>query len=320
MDLSLLPEILSSTIRMSVPLILACLAGLWSERSGIVDIGLEGKMLVGAFAAAVAASYFGSAWMGLIFAIMISILMSLIHGYASISQRGNQVVSGVAINMLAAGLCVVIGNSWYKQGGRTPALDATSRFLPIDFPGHDALFAMPVIGPVSKILLDHSILTYLAFAMVPLTAWALAKTRFGLRLRAVGENPHAVDTAGISVSRLRYQAVIIAGVLCGIAGAYLSTSLSASFVRDMSAGRGFMALTALIFANWRAWPALFACLLFGFLQAIANFMQGAHVFGVEIPVQFFNALPYIMTVILLAGFIGKSIPPRAAGIPYTKDR
>ena len=320
MDLSLLPEILSSTIRMSVPLILACLAGLWSERSGIVDIGLEGKMLVGAFAAAVAASYFGSAWMGLIFAIMISILMSLIHGYASISQRGNQVVSGVAINMLAAGLCVVIGNSWYKQGGRTPALDASSRFLSIDFPGRESLFATPVLGPLSKIVLDHSILTYVAIAMVPLTAWALAKTRFGLQLRAVGENPHAVDTAGISVSKLRYQAVIIAGVLCGIAGAYLSTSLSSSFVRDMSAGRGFMALTALIFANWRAWPALFACLLFGFLQAIGNFMQGAHAFGVEIPVQFFNALPYIMTVILLAGFIGKSVPPRAAGIPYTKDR
>jgi general nucleoside transport system permease protein len=155
---------------------------------------------------------------------------------------------------------------------------------------------------------------------VPLTAWALAKTRFGLRLRAVGENPHAVDTAGISVAKLRYQAVIIAGLLCGIAGAYLSTSLSASFVRDMSAGRGFMALTALIFANWRAWPSLYACLLFGFLQAIANFMQGAHFLGVEIPVQVFNALPYVMTIILLAGFIGKSVPPKASGIPYTKDR
>ncbi len=320
MDFSLLPEIMSSTIRMSVPLILACLAGLWSERSGIVDIGLEGKMLAGAFAAAAAAFYFQSAWMGLVFAILVSVFMSLIHGYASISQRGNQVVSGVAINMLAAGLAVVIGNSWFKQGGRTPALNETTRFMPIDFPGKDALFASPLFGTVSKIFLDHSILTYLAFAMVPLSAWALAKTRFGLRLRAVGENPHAVDTAGISVSKLRYQAVIIAGILCGIAGAYLATSLSASFVPYMSAGRGFMALTALIFASWRAWPALYACLLFGFLQAIANFMQGAHILGLEIPVQFFNALPYVMTVILLAGFIGKSIPPRASGIPYTKDR
>jgi general nucleoside transport system permease protein len=320
MDLSLLPEILSSTIRMSVPLVLACLAGLWSERSGIVDIGLEGKMLAGAFAAASASYYFQSAWMGLVFAILVSILMSLIHGYASITQRGNQVVSGVAINMLAAGLAVVIGNSWFKQGGRTPALDETMRFMPIDFPGRETLFSLPLLGTVSKIFLDHSILTFLAIAMVPLSAWALARTRFGLRLRAVGENPHAVDTAGISVSKLRYQAVIIAGALCGIAGAYLATSLSASFVRDMSAGRGFMALTALIFANWRAWPALYACLLFGFLQAIANFMQGAHIGSVEIPVQFFNALPYLMTVILLAGFIGKSIPPRASGIPYTKER
>jgi general nucleoside transport system permease protein len=320
MDLSIFFEILSSTIRMSVPLILACLAGLWSERSGIVDIGLEGKMLAGAFAAAAAAAYFHSAWIGLFFAILVSVLMALIHGYAAINQRGNQVVSGVAINMLAAGLAVVIGNSWFKEGGRTPALPETLRFMPIDFAGRDSLFAVPLFGPISKILLDHSILAYVAFAMVPLSAWALAKTRFGLRLRAVGENPHAVDSAGISVGTLRYQAVIIAGVLCGVAGAYLSTSLSASFVRDMSAGRGYMALTALIFANWRAWPALYACLLFGFLQAIANFMQGAHLFGVKIPVQFFNALPYVMTVILLAGFIGKSVPPKASGTPYTKDR
>jgi general nucleoside transport system permease protein len=320
MDYSIFLEVLSSTIRMSVPLILACLAGLWSERSGIVDIGLEGKILTGAFAAASASYYFHTPWAGLLFAIIVSICMALIHGYASISQRGNQVVSGVAINMLALGLTSVIGNSWFKQGGRTPALDDATRFLPITFPGREALFATPVLGPISKIFLDHSVLTYFAIALVPLTAWALAKTRFGLRLRAVGENPHAVDTAGISVAKLRYQAVIIAGLLCGIAGAYLSTSLSASFVRDMSAGRGFMALTALIFANWRAWPSLYACLLFGFLQAIANFMQGAHFLGVEIPVQVFNALPYVMTIILLAGFIGKSVPPKASGIPYTKDR
>lgn len=320
MDFSLLPEILSSTIRMSVPLILACLAGLWSERSGIVDIGLEGKMLAGAFAAACAAAYFQSAWMGLLFAILVSVGMSLVHGYASINQRGNQVVSGVAINMLAAGLCVVLGNTWYGEGGRTPALAVNMRFMAIDIPGHDALFALPMIGSIAKIILDHSILTYVAFALVPLSAWALAKTRFGLRLRAVGENPQAVDTAGISVARLRYQAVIIAGILCGIAGTFLSISLSASFVRDMSAGRGFMALAALIFANWRAWPALFACLLFGFLQAIGNFLQGAHLGTIEIPVQFFNSLPYVMTVVLLAGFIGKSVPPKASGIPYSKER
>lgn len=310
-------ELLASTIRMSVPLILACMAGLWSERSGIVDIGLEGKMLIAAFVAASASAVFGSAWIGLLCAILASLAFALVHGYAAINQRGNQVVSGVAINMLAAGLAVVLGNEWFKEGGRTPALPPEGRFLPFEFP---ALYDIPVLGPFARIFLENSILAYVAFALVPLTAWALARTRFGLRLRAVGENPHAVDTAGISVAALRYRAVMIAGVLCGVAGAYISTSLSSSFVRDMTAGAGFMALAALIFANWRAYPALGACLLFGFLQAVGNFAQGASIGGFQIPVQFINMLPYVLTVVLLAGFIGKSVPPRASGIPYTKDR
>jgi general nucleoside transport system permease protein len=256
----------------------------------------------------------------LLIAIAVSLAFSLVHGYASINQRGNQVVSGVALNMLAAGLAVVLGNEWFKEGGRTPPLKEVARFMPIDLPLLSSLYDVPVLGVIARIVSGHSILTYLAFALVPLSAWALAKTRFGLRLRAVGENPHAVDTAGISVAKLRYQAVIIAGVLCGIAGTYISTSLSASFVRDMTAGRGFMALAALIFASWRAWPAMWACLLFGYLQAMGTRLQGVKIGGIEIPVQFINMLPYVMTVILLAGFIGKSIPPKAAGIPYTKDR
>lgn len=320
MDLSLIAEVLASTIRLSVPLVLACLAGLWSEKSGIVDIGLEGKMLAAAFAAAAAATYFQSAWIGLFFAILVSLSFALVHGYAAINQRGNQVVSGVAINMLAAGLAVVLGNTWFKEGGRTPALPGNARFMPIELPGARALADVPILGDLAKIVSGHSILTYVTILLVFLTAWALAKTRFGLRLRAVGENPHVVDTAGISVARLRYEAVIIAGILCGIAGAFLSTSLSASFVRDMTAGRGFMALAALIFASWRAWPALYACLLFGFLQAAGNYMQGVRIGGFEVPVQFINMLPYLLTVVLLAGFIGKSIPPKASGIPYTKDR
>jgi general nucleoside transport system permease protein len=313
-------ETLSSTVRLSVPLILACLAGLWSERAGIVDIGLEGKMLAAAFAAAASASYFGNVWLALMIAIGVSLGFSLVHGYAAINQRGNQVVSGVALNMLAAGLAVVLGNEWFKEGGRTPPLLEQARFMPIDLPMLSSVYDVPILGVIARIVSGHSILTYLAFALVPLSAWALAKTRFGLRLRAVGENPHAVDTAGISVAKLRYQAVIIAGVLCGVAGTYISTSLSASFVRDMTAGRGFMALAALIFANWRAWPAMWACLLFGYLQAMGTRLQGVKIAGFEIPVQFINMLPYVMTVVLLAGFIGKSIPPKASGIPYTKDR
>ena len=320
MDIFFGSETLASTIRLSVPLILACLAGLWSERSGIVDIGLEGKMLAGAFAAAAATHVFGSVWIGLVFALMVSVAFALIHGYASINQKGNQVVSGVAINMLAAGLALVLGNSWFGEGGRTPALQPEMRFMPIDLPGSAALAGVPVIGWLYGIVGGHSLLTYFAFLLVPVTAWSLARTRFGLRLRAVGENPHAVDTAGISVAALRYRAVIIAGLLCGLAGAFLSTSLAAGFIKDMSAGRGFMALAALIFANWRAWPALGACLLFGYLGAAGNRLQGVSLAGIAIPVQFINMLPYVLTVVLLAGFIGKSVPPRASGIPYTKDR
>jgi general nucleoside transport system permease protein len=320
-DIFLGAETLASTIRMSVPLILACLAGLWSERSGIVDIGLEGKMLIAAFAAAATAAFYGNAWLAVLVAIMVSVGFALIHGYASINQRGNQVVSGVAINMLAAGLAVVLGNEWFKEGGRTPPLPPDAQFPIVRIPGAEVLGGIPIAGPyLQKTISGHSLLVYFAFAAVVITAWALARTRFGLRLRAVGENPHAVDTAGISVSKLRYQAVIIAGVLCGLAGTYLSVALQGSFVRDMSAGRGFMALAALIFANWRAWPAMWACLLFGYLQAVGLRMQGFKIGTFEVPVQFINMLPYVLTVVLLAGFIGKSIPPRASGIPYTKDR
>jgi simple sugar transport system permease protein len=320
--LSLLPEILASAIRLSIPLIFACLAGLWSERSGIVDIGLEGKMLAAAFAAASAAFVFESAWIGVFFALTVSVALALVHGYASITHRGNQIISGVAINMLAAGLTLVLGARWFREGGRTPALDPHERFMPISLPGSGTLKSVPIIGDIySDIISGNTLLTYLAFLCVPITAYALARTRFGLRLRAVGENPHAVDTAGISVSWLRYRAVIICGLLCGFGGAYLSIAQSAGFIKDMTAGKGFIALAALIFANWRAVPAMGACLLFGFLDALAIRLQGVDVPGIgEVPVQAVQALPYVLTVILLAGFIGKAIPPRASGIPFTKDR
>ena len=170
-------------------------------------------------------------------------------------------------------------------------------------------------------LSGHNILVYLAFLAVPLTWWVLFRTRFGLRLRAVGENPAAVDTAGISVAWLRYRAVIVCGILCGFAGSYLSIAQSSGFIKDMTAGRGFIALAALIFAKWQPRNAMMACLLFGFLDALAIRLQGQQIPGLgTVPVQFFQALPYILTVILLAGFIGKAIPPKASGIPYLKER
>ncbi len=323
MDLfNIVVQTLGSTIRLSVPLLFACLAGLYSERSGIFDIGLEGKMLVGAFAGAAAAAVFHSAWIGLGMAVLISVAFALVHGFASITHRGNQIVSGVAINFVAAGSTIILGQAWFKQGGRTPALAPGERFEAIVFPGADAVRGVPILGPIySELLSGHSLLVYIAFLAVPFTWWVLFRTRFGLRLRAVGENPAAVDTAGISVEWLRYRAVICTGILTGIAGAYLAMVQNAGFVKDMTAGKGFIALAALIFAKWKPVNAMFACLLFGFLDAIAIRLQGSPlpVIG-RVPVQFMQALPYVLTVVLLAGFIGKAIPPRAGGVPYVKER
>jgi len=317
-----LVQLLDATVRVSVPLLLACLAGLYSERSGVFDIGLEGKMLAGAFAGAAAAAASGSAWTGLAAAILVAVFLALVHGFASITHRGNQIVSGVAINFVAAGSTIILGQAWFRQGGRTPSLVGDARFEPIELYGAEAVRDVPVLGPIySDIISGHSVLVYFAFFMVPFTWWALFRTRFGLRLRAVGENPAAVDTAGVSVTWLRYRAVIITGVLTGIAGAYLSVAQNAGFVKDMTAGKGFIALAALIFAKWKPVPAMFACLLFGFLEASSIRFQGMDwpLVG-RVPVQLINALPFVLTVILLAGFIGRAIPPKAGGVAYVKER
>ena len=323
MDLASFLQILDSTIRLATPLLFACLAGLFSDRAGVFDIGLEGKMLVAAFAAAAASYATGSVWMGVLAGIGAALMFAAIHGLASITFRGNQLISGVAVNFLASGLTVVLGTSWFKLGGQTPALVDGMRFSDITLP-----FAAPsgqgdlglLSGIYSHVLSGHSILVYVALACVPLTWWVLYRTRFGLRLRAVGENPAAVDTAGVSVTGLRYAAVGITGVLCGLAGAYMSMGLSAGFLREMTAGRGYIALAALIFAKWRPWYALMACLLFGLLDAIAIRFQNIDIGVLVIPVQFTQALPYILTVIILAGFVGKAIPPRAGGEAYVKER
>jgi simple sugar transport system permease protein len=276
---------LDATLRVATPLVLCAMAGLMSERSGIIDISLEGKMLGAAFAAASVAAVTGSAWLGLAAAIGVGCMLALLHGFASITHNGSQVVSGVAINILMSGLTVTLGIAWFAQGGQTPALNDEARFRPLLWPRTDLM------------------------------------AEFGLRLRAVGENPLAVDTAGISVTWLRYRAVLCAGILSGIAGAYLSTAHNAAFVRDMTAGQGYIALAAMIFGKWRPVPAMGACLLFGFLDALADRLQGVEVPVVgEIPVQFIQVLPYVLTVVLLAGFIGRAVAPRAIGVPYVKER
>ena len=331
MDLFTLLQLLDSTVRLAAALLLACLAGLFSERAGIFDIGLEGKMLVSAFLAAGVAAVTGSVWLGLAAGLLGSLTLAALHGVAAITFRGNQLISGVAINFLAAGLTVVIAQSWFGEGGRTPQLGEGQRFAGLTLPGAMDLSELtireqrelpPLQSLYSGVISGHSVLTYAAVVAVALSWWVLFRTRFGLRLRAVGENPAAVDTAGISVTRLRFAAVAIAGLLCALAGAQLSTAEpAAGFIRDMTAGRGFIALAALIFAKWRPVAAMWACLLFGFLQALALrpaiFQQ---LLGLKVQTQLLDALPYILTVVILAGFVGRAIPPRAGGEPYVKER
>lgn len=378
MDFLTILQVFDGTLRLAVPLLLACLAGLFSERAGIFDIGLEGKMLAAAATSAALAALSGSILVGVLTGVGISVLLSGLHGVTSITFRGNQIVSGVAINFLAAGLTVVVLQSWFGLGGRSPQLGDGARFEAVNFPGAVAATDMANAGALaqiySELLSGHTLLVYLALLLVPLSWFVLYRTRFGLRLRAVGENPAAVDTAGISVVRLRYVALVICGILCGLAGVYLSTAMQAGFTKDMSSGRGFIALAALIFAKWRPWYALGSCLFFGFLFAVDNRFQNielpvwmmltlfvaiaaalvAYVWNkdrldkavlgglaalllllagvimlntglmgiwswAKIPVVFIQSLPYLLTVIVLAGFVGAAIPPKAGGQPYVKE-
>jgi len=315
--------ILAATVRVATPLVLAAIAGLYSERSGVIDLALEGKMLAAAFAAAAVSAVTGSAWLGLGAGIAAASVLALLLAFACVTHRGNQVVAAMAINIVVAGLGPALALAWFDQGGQTPQLDGPhQRFLGLAWPGAAAALRHPLLGlPYAQLVSGHNLIVYVAAALVPASAWVLYRTRFGLRLRAVGENPLAVDTAGISVTLLRYQASLISGVLCGVAGTYLSIAASAGFVRDMTAGKGYLALAALIFGKWRPYPTLAACLLFAFADAGAARLQGVAlpVIGV-VPVQLIIALPYILTVLLLAGFVGESVAPKAVGVPYSKEK
>lgn len=320
---TLIVLLLAATIRVATPLLLAALAGMFSERAGVIDLALEGKMLGAAFAAAAVSALTGSAWFGLGAGMATSIGLSLLLGLACVTYRGNQVVAAMAVNIMVGGLAPTLALAWFNLGGQTPQLDATGqRFTEITWPWAKTAHEMPFPGLLySELLSGHNVVVYLAAISVPFAAWLLYHTRFGLRLRAVGENPSAVDMAGISVTVLRYRAMIISGALCGIAGAYLSVAASSGFVRDMTAGKGYLALAALIFGKWRPYPTLMACLLFAFTDALAVRLQGVSlpVIGV-VPVQFILALPYILTVLLLAGFVGRARAPRSIGEAYSKEK
>jgi general nucleoside transport system permease protein len=293
---------LFSAIRLATPLIFAALGGLFSERAGVINIALEGLMLAGAFTAAVATYELGNPYLGLLCGMAAGAVLALIYAVATIKFEADQVVSGMAINFLMFGLPAVISGAVYDSAGSTEQI-AKANLLPEFF---------------NRI----SIASLLAFALVPVCWYVLYKTPFGLRLRAVGENPAAADAAGVSVIRLRYVAVIISGVLAAAGGAYLSIGQSSLFTRNMTAGRGFIALAALILAKWRPVPVLVACLFFGFTEALTIQIQGVYKLpsGEDIPVQFIQMIPYVLTIIVLAGFIGSSRAPKSLGIPYRKEK
>jgi general nucleoside transport system permease protein len=313
-DLSFWTAMLAATIRLSTPLTLAALGGLFSERSGIINIALEGLMLVGAFAAAAGNLATGSPWLGVLIGIGASTLLVLLHGIVSIQWRANQVVSGMAINILALGLCPLMSKLFYDSTGSTPTVPDEAHFHDWTIPG---LARVPVLG---SILGSHTPIVFLALAAVAIVHFWFYRTRGGLRLRSVGEHPAAADSVGISVIRTRYLALVVVGVFCGLGGAFLSIGHGSNFSRGMTAGRGFIALTALIFGKWRPVPTFLACLLFGFADALQMRMQGVSFPHIgEIPPQFVQVLPYIVTLVVLAGFIGAARPPKALGRPYTKE-
>jgi simple sugar transport system permease protein len=322
MDEVMVGTIIASTLRVSVPLILCALAGVLCERAGVIDLGLEGKMLATAFATAAVGVTTGSLALALMAALAVGLALSMLHGYACVSHRGDQVVLGMAITMTAAGLTVVLGIAWFAQGGQTPAVPESVR-LDGWFTGlGDALKTVPYVGTALALAFTgHNAMVYGALLLVVGVWWLLYRTRFGLRLRAAGENPAMVDAAGVSVKALRYQALALNGVLASLAGAYLVLAQNPSFIPHMTAGRGYMALAALIFGKWHPVGALWACLLFGFLDAISIRLQGTVLpFIGEVPVQAIQAMPYVLTVVLLAGFIGSAVAPKALGRPYLKER
>lgn len=288
---AVLVSILLSTFRVSVPLVFAAMGGIMSERAGVINIALEGLMLVGAFAAATAATFTHSPWMGALFGVLAGVVLAAFYAVFVIQFRADQIVAGTAINLFAFGATPLLSKAFFDSTGATPSLELADRF------GTQPL--------------------YLAFAVVVAIALWFRYSRYALWLGFAGEHPEALSTAGIRVRAVRWYGVLAAGALAGLGGAMLSIFLSSSFSRGMTAGRGFMALAALIFGKWRPVPTLFACLFFGLTDAVQIRLQGVPIFGDQpIPVQFIQVLPYVFTVLVLAGFMGKSRPPKALGSPW----
>jgi simple sugar transport system permease protein len=294
-----------ATLAASILLLLPALGGVISERSGVVNIAMEGMMLTGAFFAVVADIAWHNPWLAALVAMLAGGLMALIHAVVSIRFRADQIVSGIAINIFAAGLTVFLANRFYGLQGVGHV--GQSELLPnIDIP---ILNQIPFVG---HILSNQNVVVYVALVLLVAVQIILFRTRLGLRIRAVGEHPQAADTAGINVYAIRYGAVITSGLLSGLSGAFLAIGVSNTFVPNMTDGRGYIALAAMIFGKWRPLGAFVACLIFGLGQAIYDNNSFIHVSQ-----YFLSMLPYVLTLIVLAGLVGRSIPPAADGVPYS---
>ena len=313
--------IVVSTVRNAPLLIFAAMAGLFAERSGVIDLALEGKMLASAFVSAAVAFVTQNPWYGIAAGMAVSTALALVQGFVSITQKGNQLVGGIAINITMSGLTFVLAQYFFGQGGQTPNL-GDARLHDIVLPGTEAVANVPFLGWFyGHVLGGHTALVYLAFGLIPLVHWVLYHSSFGLRLRACGENPHAADAAGISVEATRYMAMTIAGILCSFSGAYLAIVQSGFFLRDMSAGAGYLALTAMVFGNWRPVYTALGCIMFGFFSAVQIQIEGVDLPLVgRIPGSLIQMIPYVVTVIVLAGLMAKSVAPKAIGKPFVKSR
>jgi len=306
-----------AAIRLATPLLFAALAGMLTERAGIIDIGLEGKMLTGAFAAAAWAALSGSVWQGIGVAMCCTMMLSLLHGFACITHKGDQVVSGIAINMLALALTSLLANRIFSQGTMTPVLSDQQRLPAITLP---TLIEQGESWPAQiywQLISGHNALVYIGLVLVVILSLFFRYSPFAHQIIAAGENPKSLRRAGGSVDRVRYASIIAGGAICGLSGAFLSVGHGAGFVENMTVGKGFIALSALIFGKWRPLGVLMSCLLFGLLEALAIRLQGHYLFGDGgLPIQLIEVLPYVLTLIVLAGFVGPSHAPKALGLRY----
>lgn len=300
------PGLFSGTLRVATPLIIAAIGALVAERSGVMNIGIEGMMLIGAFVAVAGSYYSANAWVGISLGVLVGALLGLFHAWASVTVRADQIVSGAGINLLAVGITNFLLIVLWQRPGASPLVDNIS---PIRVP---LLADLPLIGPFFA---SQNVLVYVALVLVVLVEIVLFRTPFGLRIRAVGEHPRAADSVGVDVYRLRYLCVIFGGAMAGLAGAYLSVGELSLFTKQMTAGRGFIALGAMIFGKWMPFGTLGACLLFGFADAIQLTLQTQ---GLPIPTDLLMALPYILTLVALAGVVGRAVAPAAIGKPYVK--